>query len=361
MNSITSNSILSRSLRFSLFANTRLTTNTKSHYLDFSSKRNTSTLKNVKAPRVLITGGLGQLGMAFARNLRAIYGSDNVILSDIKQPSDDVRSLGPYIYLDILNYALMEKAVEECRIDWVIHLSAVLSALGEKNPKLALDVNINGFQNILEVSKEHNLRLLTPSTMGVFSVHSGKTNTPDFAVMRPDTIYGISKIHMELMGEYYNKKYNLDFRSLRYPGIISADSQPGGGTTDYAVDIFHSAIKTNSYSCFLKKDTSLAMMYLDDCIEGTLKLLTAPEESLKQRVYNINAITFSPEELAQEIKKQWSPDFKIEYKPDFRQHIADTWPNSLDDSNARRDWNFDPKIRSTEQLVSIMLSKLNKN
>ncbi|OMH83429.1 L-threonine 3-dehydrogenase, mitochondrial [Zancudomyces culisetae] len=315
-------------------------------------------ITNNEKPKVLVTGCLGQLGMALIKKMREKYGVENVIGSDIKVPTDEVLSDGPFVPLNVLDKEAIENEIVRNKVDVVVHLSAILSALGEKKPDIALRVNVSGFQNVLELARKYNLKLFCPSTMGAFGPSTPRVNTPDLTVMRPTTIYGITKVHMELMGEYYNEKYGLDFRSLRYPGIISADSAPGGGTTDYAVDIFHSALKSNSFVSFLNKDTSLPMMYLDDCIDGTMQFIEAPNKSLKQRVYNIHALTFSPQELAEGIQEQWSKDFKIHYNPDYRQAIADTWPISLDDSIARRDWKFDPKINTVASLVKIMFEKL---
>ncbi|KAJ1939267.1 hypothetical protein GGF37_004466 [Kickxella alabastrina] len=310
-----------------------------------------------RPPRVLVTGSLGQLGTTMVNTLRAKFGSENVVASDIKKPALEQRSTGPFVYADVLNYRAMEQVVVDYGIDWIVHFSAILSAAGERNPALGLNVNINGFQNVLDLAKNHGLRLLSPSTMGAFGPTTPKDETPDLTIMRPNTIYGISKVHMELLGEYYTEKFGVDFRSLRYPGIISADSPPGGGTTDYAVDIFHSALKENQYSCFLKSDTRLPMAYIDDCIVGTMQLLEAPQEALTQRVYNVHACAFSPEELTAEIRRHHSDDFAIEYRPDFRQAIADTWPRTMADEAARRDWGWNP-LYGTTDIVRIMLEKL---
>ncbi|KAJ2778506.1 hypothetical protein GGI15_004164 [Coemansia interrupta] len=310
-----------------------------------------------RSPRVLVTGSLGQLGTTMVETLRAKFGNENVVASDIKKPAPEKRATGPFVYADVLNYRALEQVVVDYGIDWVVHFSAILSAAGERNPALALNVNVNGFQNVLELAKNHGLRLLSPSTMGAFGPTTPKDATPDLTIMRPNTIYGISKVHMELLGEYYTEKYGVDFRSLRYPGIISADSPPGGGTTDYAVDIFHAALKDNRYACFLKHDTRLPMAYIDDCIVGTMQLLEAPQEALTQRVYNVHACDFSPEELAAEIRRMHSPDFAIEYRPDFRQAIADTWPRTMADTAARNDWGWNP-IFGTTDIVRTMLDKL---
>ncbi|KAJ2598896.1 hypothetical protein GGF39_002457 [Coemansia sp. RSA 1721] len=310
-----------------------------------------------RSPRVLVTGSLGQLGTTMVNTLRTKFGSENVVASDIKKPAPEQRSTGPFVYADVLNYRALEQVVVDYGIDWIVHFSAILSAAGERNPALGLNVNINGFQNVLDLAKNHGLRLLSPSTMGAFGPTTPKDSTPDLTVMRPNTIYGISKVHMELLGEYYAEKYGVDFRSLRYPGIISADSPPGGGTTDYAVDIFHAALKENRYSCFLKHDTLLPMAYIDDCIVGTMQLLEAPRDALTQSVYNVHACSFSPEQLTAEIRRLHSPDFAIDYCPDFRQAIADTWPRTMADHAARTDWGWNP-LFGTADIARIMLDKL---
>ncbi|KAG0351642.1 hypothetical protein BG005_008862 [Podila minutissima] len=310
-------------------------------------------------PRVLVTGSLGQLGSGLVKELRRMYGNDNVVASDIRKASDEFMATGPFVYADVMNYSMLERIVVDWRIDWVVHYSALLSAVAEKNPTLALSVNINGFQNMLELAKVHRLRLYSPSTIGAFGPSTPKDNTPDLTIMRPNTIYGITKLHNELMGEYYREKFGVDFRSARYPGILSADTAPGGGTTDYAVDIFHHAIRHGHYDCFLSKDTRLPMMYLSDCIKGTVEHLTYPTP-LPQTVYNLAAVSFTPEELANEIKKHL-PNFTISYpdpaRPDFRQAIADSWPGSLDDSKARKDFGWKEEY-GLENMVKLMLDKI---
>ncbi|XP_065691629.1 L-threonine 3-dehydrogenase, mitochondrial [Patagioenas fasciata] len=291
-------------------------------------------------PRVLITGGLGQLGVGLAKLLRKRFGRNNVILSDIRKPADNVFYSGPFIYTDILDYKNLREIVVNNRITWLFHYSALLSAVGEANVPLARAVNITGLHNVLDIAAEHNLRLFVPSTIGAFGPTSPRDPTPDLCIQRPRTIYGVSKVHAELMGEYYHYRYGLDFRCLRYPGIISADSQPGGGTTDYAVQIFHDAIKTGKFQCNLKPDTRLPMMYIDDCLKATLEVMEAPSETLSMRTYNISAMSFTPEELAQEVQKH-VPELQVTYKvDDVRQAIADSWPMNFDDRNARRDWGW---------------------
>ncbi|KAM9421509.1 L-threonine dehydrogenase isoform 1-T2 [Salvelinus alpinus] len=306
-------------------------------------------------PKVLITGGLGQLGVGLAKRLRKRFGNNNVILSDIRKPPSHVFHSGPFIYSDILDYKNLREIVVNNRITWLVHYSALLSAVGEANVSLARDVNITGLHNILDIAAEHGLRLFVPSTIGAFGPTSPRNPTPDLCVQRPRTIYGVSKVHAELMGEYYHHRYGLDFRCLRYPGIISADSQPGGGTTDYAVAIFHDAVKTGKFECNLKPDTRLPMMYIDDCLRATVEMMEAPTDTLSMRTYNINAMSFTPEELAQEVQKQL-PDLEVTYDIDqVRQAIADSWPMNFDDSNARNDWGWKHDYDLPE-LVQTMLN-----
>ncbi|KAF7214900.1 L-threonine 3-dehydrogenase, mitochondrial isoform X1 [Nothobranchius furzeri] len=310
-------------------------------------------------PMVLITGGLGQLGVALAKLLRRRFGNNNVILSDIRKPPDHVYNSGPFIFSDILDFKNLREIVVNNNISWLVHYSAVLSAVGERNVTLAKEVNITGFHNILDIATEHSLRVFVPSTIGAFGPSSPRDPAPELCVQRPRTIYGVSKVHAELMGEYYHHRYGLDFRCLRYPGIISADSQPGGGTTDYAVQIFHSAVKTGQFECYLRGDTQLPMMYIDDCVRATVEFLEAPSDTLVSRTYNINAMNFSPEELTEQIQKVL-PDLKVVYSVDpVRQAIADGWPKALDDSAARRDWGWKHEYELPE-LVQTMLTHVSQ-
>uniref|UniRef100_A0AC11B7L9 Uncharacterized protein n=2 Tax=Ovis aries TaxID=9940 RepID=A0AC11B7L9_SHEEP len=305
--------------------------------------------------RVLITGGLGQLGVGLASFLRKRFGKDNVILSDIRKPPEHVFLSGPFIYSDILDYKNLREIVVNNRITWLFHYSALLSAVGEANVSLARAVNITGLHNVLDVAAEHGLRLFVPSTIGAFGPTSPRNPTPDLCIQRPRTIYGVSKVHAELMGEYYYYRYGLDFRCLRYPGIISADSQPGGGTTDYAVQIFHEAVKNGRFECNLRPDTRLPMMYIHDCLRATLEVMEAPAESLSMRTYNISAMSFTPAELAQEVLKH-IPELQVTYNVDpVRQAIADSWPMNFDDSNARKDWGWKHDFDLPE-LVTTMLN-----
>ncbi|KAL3222625.1 hypothetical protein MRX96_028404 [Rhipicephalus microplus] len=307
-------------------------------------------------PRVLITGSLGQLGTGLARLLRKKYGKENVIMSDIVRPPKSILAEGPYVYADILDFKNLQELVVNERIDWLIHFSALLSAIGERNVPLAMRVNVEGVHNVMELSKQYRLRLFVPSTIGAFGPDSPRSPTPDLCVQRPRTIYGVSKVHAELLGEYYHHKFGLDFRCLRFPGVISYDSEPGGGTTDYAVQVFHDALKYGKFTCYLKPDTRLPMIYITDCLRALMEMMEAPSESLKLRTYNVTAMDFTPEELFKEVLKL-VPDLKVDYKPDGRQEIADSWPQVFDDSNARRDWGWKPTY-DLAQMCKVMVDNL---
>merc|ERR1719367_742776 len=309
-----------------------------------------------KPPRVLITGGLGQLGTGLARELRKLHGEETVILSDIIKPSKEVLADGPFIFADILDFKNLQEIVVNHRIDWLVHFSALLSAVGEQNVPLAVRVNIEGLHNVIELSKQYKLKLFVPSTIGAFGPESPRNPTPNLCIQRPKTIYGVSKVHAELLGEYYHKKFNLDFRSLRFPGVISYDSNPGGGTTDYAVQIFHDALTTGKHVCYLEPDTRLPMMYIDDCLRGTIEYMMAPKEGLSTRTYNVHAMSFTPEEIFKAVKKH-VPHLQITYKVDARQKIANDWPQVFDDSLSRSEWGWQHQI-DLAKLVEIMITNL---
>lgn len=260
--------------------------------------------------------------------------------------------------MDVTDKNNVTRLVAENGITWIIHLGALLSAIGEKMPQKALEVNVHGSENVIEVARQYKCRLYIPSTIGAFGPSTPKEMTPDETIMRPTTMYGVSKVHLELLGEYYHHTQGLDFRSCRYPGIISNKALPGGGTTDYAIDIFYEAIKHHHYTCFLGPDTPLPMMYMPDCLRGTLELIEADRSKLTQCVYNIAAMTFTPAQLAENIKK-YMPDFTIDYKPDSRQAIADSWPYSLDDSHARKDWGWKEEY-DMDALTRDMLTEIEK-
>jgi len=311
--------------------------------------------------KILITGACGQIGSELTTLLRERYGAENVIASDIKtEPSEDISDTGPYEILDVRDRESLKKVVEKYSIDTIYHMAAILSATGEKNPQLAWDVNVNGLYNVLELAREKKLtRIFVPSSIAAFGPETPKKNTPQDTILKPRTIYGITKVINERLGEYYFWKYGLDVRGVRYPGIISYKTLPGGGTTDYAVEIFYEAIKHKKYTSFLKKDTRLPMMYMPDCLKATITLMEADISRLRYHTdYNVASMSFSVEELANEIKKH-IPDFQIDYKPDFRQEIADSWPESIDDTPAREDWNWSPDYDLSEMTVD-MLDKISK-
>ncbi|CAH0726484.1 unnamed protein product, partial [Brenthis ino] len=320
-----------------------------------TNTRKYCSVENKKPPKILITGGLGQLGVECAKYLRGKYGRENVILSDIIKPTTEVIKDGPYIFIDILDFKGLQKIVVDHRVDWLIHFSALLSAIGEQNVSLAVRVNIEGMHNVIELAKQYKLRVFVPSTIGAFGPDSPRNPTPNVTVQRPRTIYGVSKVHAELLGEYYYHKFGLDFRCLRFPGVISSDP-PGGGTTDYAIAIFHEVLRKGHYECYLKPDTRLPMMHVRDALRALSNFLETPNEMLRRRVYNVTSMSFTPEELADQMFKH-IPDFSITYKPDSRQEIADSWPQVFDDSEARRDWNWKPEVE-LDDLVTLMIKEV---
>ncbi len=309
--------------------------------------------------KILITGGLGQIGSSLAPFLRRKYGKENVIVADVRKPQN-LKEVEPFIKLNVLDRSAIDKAIEQYDIDTIFHLAAILSAKGELNPQLAFQVNIMGYYNILESGREHSLeRIMFPSSIAAFGPETPKDNTPNDTILKPRTIYGISKVTGELLGLYYWEKYNLDVRGLRYPGIISWNALPGGGTTDYAVDMFYYALRGDKYVCFLKDDTKLPMMYMPDAIKAITMLAEAEGGKLIHRTdFNVQAMSFTPNDLAEEIRR-YVPDFKVEYKPDYRQKIADSWPRSLDDSAARREWGWKPDY-NLSKMVEDMIKNLSK-
>ncbi|KAJ9459727.1 threonine 3-dehydrogenase [Diplonema papillatum] len=308
------------------------------------------------SPRILITGALGQIGAELIQLLRTKYGRDNVVASDVKLPKGPTH--GPFVYVDVLDYHTLAKVVVDYRIDWIVHNSSVISGVGEMNPQRAMDVNVTGVRNVFDICKNFQLRVLAPSTIAVFSPESGKVMTKDDTVLNPTTVYGVTKVFLEQAGEYYNQRFGMDFRCLRYPGIISGDTLPGGGTTDYAVLIFYDAVKHGRFVCNLDKDEALPMMYMPDCLKATIDLLEVPRTKLSRGVYNVAAMSFTPAQVAAAIKKH-IPGFEIEYAPDFRQDIAHTWPDSLDDTLARKDWDWAP-MYDLDAMVVDMLAKIEK-
>ncbi len=287
---------------------------------------------------ILITGANGQIGSELSTALRKLYGAKQVIATDIREPKEQNT---PFEFLDILNIERLFELVKKYQVTQIYHLAAILSATGEKKPKFAWQINMDGLFNVLEVAKELNVvKVFAPSSIAVFGDQTPREHTPQDTVLHPSSVYGISKAAGENWCQYYFKKYGIDIRSIRYPGIISYQSAPGGGTTDYAVDIFHSAVKGEHYTCFLKADTRLPMIYMPDAIRATLELMEAPKENITVRTsYNLASMSFTPKEIGEEIQKI-IPDFTFSYQPDFRQEIADSWTESIDDRIARKDWNW---------------------
>ena len=307
---------------------------------------------------ILILGACGQIGTELTFELRAKYGSENVIASDIREGSEILMSSGPFELLDATNYEAIEDVVMYYEIDEVFLMAAMLSATAEKFPMRAWNLNMNSLFNVLNLAKERKInKVFWPSSIAVFGPNTPKKNTPQNTIMEPSTVYGISKQAGERWCEYYFKKFGVDVRSVRYPGLISWKTMPGGGTTDYAVEIYHEALKSGKYQCFLDKDTKLPMMFMDDAITATMSLMESKPEKLSVRSsYNLGSMSFTPEEMAKSIQKN-IPDFKITYAPDFRQQIADSWPSSIDDSAAANDWNWKPKF-DLETTTKEMLGNL---
>ncbi len=311
--------------------------------------------------RILVTGACGQIGSELTLALRRRYGNDNVVAAGHKtQPSEALCNSGPFEFIDVTRRDSIEEVVKKYKIDTIYHLAAILSAAGEQKPQLAWNVNMHGLYNVLEVAREHGMvRVFCPSSIAAFGPETPRDNTPQETVLLPRTMYGITKVAGELLCTYYFRRFGLDVRGLRYPGIISSETLPGGGTTDYAVEIFYEALKHKRYTCFLREDTVLPMMYMPDCIKATIDLMEADLSRLKHHAdFNLAAMSFSAGELAAEIKKH-IPGFTCEYKPDFRQEIADSWPRSIDDSAAREEWGWKPDY-DLAAMTADMLDKLGR-
>ena len=307
-----------------------------------------------------MVGACGQIGVELTLQLRKMYGEAAVIASDLREEHPLLKGSGPYISLDIMNKETLHVLVLRYNITQVYLLAAILSATGEKNPLLAWHINMQSLLNVLDVAKEENLhKVYWPSSIAVFGPSTPKIETAQHTVIEPSTIYGISKFAGELWCDYYYRRYNVDIRSMRYPGLISYKSQPGGGTTDYAIEIFHDAINKKTYNSFLKEDTYLPMMYMPDAIRATIDLMHADADKLTVRSsYNLNGMSFSPKEIADEIKKH-IPDFTITYEPDSRQQIADSWPQSIDDTAAQKDWGWKPEY-DLSAMTEDMLKNIEK-
>lgn len=310
--------------------------------------------------RILVIGSSGQIGSELVLALRKIYGGENVFATDIKYPSKEVGSTGPFQILDVLDFNNLMHFVVRHKITQIYNLAAVLSGNAEKIPLQAWDINMKALMNTLEVAKQSDAKkLFWPSSIAIFGPTTPMENTPQLTVMEPNTVYGISKLAGERWGEYYHEKYGVDFRSVRYPGLISYKTEPGGGTTDYAVEIFFEAVKNAKYECFLSENTGLPMMFMDDAINNTIKLMRSDASKLSTRSgYNMAGISFDPKGIAAEIKKLM-PEFEISYKPDFRQAIADSWPASIDDSLARKDWGLEQEF-DLEKMTKFMLEKISE-
>ena len=293
--------------------------------------------------RILVTGATGQIGSELVPELRRKYGDENVVIGIHSRPPHGDLEMGPYEKMDVTKKDEVEGVVKEYDIDIIYHMASILSVSGEANPWLAWDVNVSGTYNVLEVARENGLdRVFVPSSIAAFGPETPRERTPQDTVLKPRTMYGLTKVSGELLSNYYFEKFGLDVRGVRYPGIISYKTPPGGGTTDYAVEIFHEAIKKGEYRCFLRADSTLPMMYMPDCIKCTLDLMDADVSKLRHHGdYNVAAISFSPVELAEEIKRH-IPGFVISYEPDHRQAIADSWPETIDDSSARSEWGWEP-------------------
>lgn len=310
--------------------------------------------------KILIIGACGQIGSELTQKLRSIYGTENVIASDIRKLNIDVVNSGPFEVINALDFNQIEHLVEVHKITDVYLMAALLSATAEKNPAFAWDLNMNSLFHVLNLAKAKKIKkIFWPSSIAVFGPTTPKENTPQYTIMEPSTVYGISKQSGERWCEYYHKIFGVDVRSIRYPGLISWTTLPGGGTTDYAVDIYYKAIADKKYECFLSSETKMPMMYMDDAIDATIKIMQADESQIKIRSsYNLAAMSFTPTQIAAEIKKI-IPELEMTYVPDFRQKIADSWPASIDDSEARKDWGWQHEF-DLEKMTKVMIANLSK-
>lgn len=310
--------------------------------------------------KILIIGACGQIGSELTYKLRSIYGDENVIASDISYSNLDIVNSGVFEIVDAMDYASVKTCVEKFNVDTVYLMAAMLSATGEKYPMKAWDLNMTSLFNVLNLAKSKFIKkVFWPSSIAVFGPTTPTEYTPQYTSMEPTTVYGITKQVGERWCEYYHDKYDVDVRSIRYPGIISWKTLPGGGTTDYAVEIYHEAIKQKAYECFLKEDTKLPMMFMDDAIQATVDIMVSKPSAIKIRSsYNLAAISFTPREISESIKKH-IPDFKITYKPDYRQVIANSWPKSINDSYARQDWHWKHRF-SLDEITEEMIFQLSK-
>ena len=311
--------------------------------------------------RILVTGAVGQIGSELTLALREKYGADNVVATGRKtEPSAELRDSGPFYFINVTDRASVEEIVKKHGINAIVHMAAILSGVGEKNPALCWDVNMNGTMTILDVARDHEMaQVLVPSSIAAFGPTTPLDNTPNDTILKPTTMYGVTKVAGELLCDYYVHKYGLDVRGLRYPGIISSETLPGGGTTDYAVAIYYEAVANKKYTCFVNEGTRLPMMYMPDCLKATIDLMDAPFDMLVHHSdFNVGSMSMTAGELTAAIK-QHIPEFECAYEPDFRQAIADSWPNSLDDTCAREEWGWSPAW-DLEAMTKDMLDKLGK-
>jgi len=313
--------------------------------------------------KILVTGAVGQIGSELAMELRNKYGNDNVVATGRKtKPSEKLLGSGPFQFINVADINTIAEVVKKYNVDTIYHLAAILSAVAEAKPNLAWDVNITGLYNVLEVAREYGCTVFTPSSIGAFGPSTPVDNTPQDTIQRPNTMYGVTKVAGELLCDYYYKRFDVDTRGVRYPGIISNETLPGGGTTDYAVDIYYEAIKQKKYTCFLKEGTSLDMMYMPDAIDAAIDLMEAdPAKLIHRNAFNVTAMSFAPEDIAAEVKRL-IPEFTMDYDVDpVRQAIADSWPDSMDDTAAKEEWGWDPKydLRAmSEDMVNVLSKKL---
>ncbi|MDD8019848.1 MAG: NAD-dependent epimerase/dehydratase family protein [Acidobacteriota bacterium] len=313
---------------------------------------------------ILVTGAAGQIGSELVPALRENFGQHKVIASDLVEPKADSLREGPFEKLDVTDRVQLETAIKKHKIKRIYHLAAILSATGEKNPVKAWEVNMHGLFNVLEAARELEVKqVFCPSSIAVFGPLTPRVNTPQDTILSPTTMYGVTKVAGEQLSDYYVKKFNLDVRGCRFPGIISHEALPGGGTTDYAVAIFYEAVIHNKYSCFLRPETRLPMMYMPDCLKSIIKLMEADFSQLRHHSnFNVTAMSFSAAQLAAEIKKH-RPSFEMSYQPDFRQAIADSWPESIDDTAAKEEWNWEPDYdlaRMTVDMLNVLQEKKNQ-
>ena len=308
--------------------------------------------------KILVIGACGQIGSELTSKLRSLYGIENVVASDITYGNDMVVNNGPFEIVDALDYASIKICIQKHKIDTIYHMAAMLSAIGEKYPIKAWNLNMGSLFHVLNLAKEGVVKkVFWPSSIAVFGATTPKVNTSQYTITEPSTVYGISKISGERWCEYYHQKYNVDVRSVRYPGIISWKTLPGGGTTDYAIEIYHKALQEGKYECFLSENTELPMMYIDDAIQATVSIMEAENKDISVRSsYNLTALSYTPKQVAESIKKH-IPDFSISYNIDYRQEIANSWPKSIDDSQARKDWNWEHKF-DLDAITSEMLKNL---